>query len=58
MKTFFYMTSNSTGVKTIKADSFWQVWASQKSWYGSTATFVIWDENDNIRIFHPEDYNK
>lgn len=52
MKKFFYMTSSSTGIKTIFAASFWAVWASQKPFYGSNATFVIWDENDNVRIFH------
>jgi hypothetical protein len=52
MKKFYYMTSSSTGIKTIFAASFWAVWASQKSWYGSGTTFVIWDENDETRIFH------
>jgi hypothetical protein len=57
MKWFYYMTSSSTGIKKIYAQSFWAVWASQKAWYGSDTTFVIWDENDNIRIFHGG-YNK
>lgn len=52
MKWFYYMTSSSTGIKKVYAQSFWAVWASEKSWYGSDATFVIWDDNDEIRIFH------
>ena len=52
MKKFYYMTSSSTGIQTIFAVSFWAVWASQKPFYTSGTTFIIWDENDYIRIFH------
>lgn len=55
MKIFFYMTSSSTGIKTTRAASFWGAWAGVKSWYGSGTTFVIWDENDDLRIFHGEE---
>lgn len=54
MKKFYYMTSSSLGVKQVYANSFWGAWAGVKSWYGSGTTFVIWDENDEIRIFHGE----
>ena len=54
MKKFFYMTSCSTGIKTAWANSFWQVWAGEKAWYGSSATFVIWDENNECRVFPGE----
>lgn len=52
MQLFYYMTSSSTGIKTTYANSFWAAWAGVKSWYGSNATIIVWDENDNIRIFH------
>ena len=57
MKKFFYMTSSSTGIKTVWANSFWQVWLSEKAWYGLGTTFVIWDENNEIRLF-PGETNK
>ena len=57
MKWFYYMTSASTGVKKVYASSFWAVWMSEKSWYGSGTTFVIWDENNESRVF-PGEANK
>lgn len=52
MKTFHYMTSSSIGIKTVQASSFFAVWMAEKAWFGPNAAFVIWDENDDIRIFH------
>lgn len=57
MKWFYYMTSANTGVKKVYAPSFWAVWMSEKSWYGSGTTFVIWDENNEARVF-PGEANK
>lgn len=53
-KRFYYMTSSSLGVKEVYANSHFGVYIGVKSWYGSDTTFVIWDENDDIRIFHEE----
>ena len=52
MKKFYYMTSNSTGIKEVFAVSFWAVWMSEKSFYMPGTTFVIWDDNNETRIFH------
>ena len=52
MKKFYYMTSCSSGVKQVYARSHWAVYLSEKSWYGSNATIIVWDENDDARIFH------
>lgn len=52
MKLFYYLTSSSLGVKTVYARSFWAAYLSEKSWYGSDTTIVIWDENNETRIFH------
>ena len=54
MKTYYYMSSRCTGVHEIRATCHWAAWASVKSWYSKNTTFVIWDENDEIRIFHGE----
>ena len=52
---FYYMTDHSTGIKEVYAETFFGAYLGVKSWYSSTTTFVFWDENDNLRIFHGED---
>ena len=50
MKLFYYMTSSSTGIKTVYALSHWAVFMSEKCFYCSGVTFVIWDENNDARV--------
>ena len=52
MKLFYYMTSSSLGIKQVYALSHWAVYMSEKSWYGSGTTIVVWDDNNDTRIFH------
>lgn len=52
MKKFYYMASGSIGISEVYAHSFFAAWAGIKYWFLPGTTFVIWDENDNIRIFH------
>ena len=53
MKKFYYMTSSSNGVSEINANTHWQVYMSIKSWFTSNTTIVIWDDDNDCRIFPP-----